>query len=218
VQLAFQVHADHIGCQHEYRLAEHACLGFNAADTPADHADAVDHRGVAVGADQRIRVIHIALRFVHTARQIFEVHLVHDADPGRHDLERVKCLHAPLHELVAFLVALEFQFHVLGQCVLVAVIVDLNRVVDHQVHRHQRLDQFRVFAHVVRHAAHRGQIGEQRYTGEILQHDARHHERDLLGARCVRFPVRQLANMLFGYFLAVAIAQHCFQHNADRDR
>jgi len=30
---------------------------------------------------------------VHTARQVLEVHLVHDADTRRHDAERVERLH-----------------------------------------------------------------------------------------------------------------------------
>ena len=49
--------ADHVGRQEVHRLAEHAGLGLDAADAPADHADAVDHRGVAVGADQGVGVV-----------------------------------------------------------------------------------------------------------------------------------------------------------------
>ncbi len=57
MQLAFQVDPDDIGRQEVHRLAEHAGLGLDAAHAPADHADAVDHRGVAVGADQRVGVV-----------------------------------------------------------------------------------------------------------------------------------------------------------------
>ncbi len=38
------------------RLAEHGGLGLDAADAPAEHAQAVDHGGVRVGADERIGV------------------------------------------------------------------------------------------------------------------------------------------------------------------
>jgi hypothetical protein len=36
--------------QHRDRLAEHGRLGLDAADAPADDAEAVDHGGVGVGA------------------------------------------------------------------------------------------------------------------------------------------------------------------------
>ena len=55
LQLAGQLEADHLGDQHGDRLAEHGGLGLDAADAPAEHGEAVDHGGVAVGADQRVR-------------------------------------------------------------------------------------------------------------------------------------------------------------------
>ena len=218
MQLALEVHADHVRGQEVHRLAEHAGLGLDAADAPAHHADAVDHRGVAVGADQRVGVVHAVPRLVHAAREVLEVDLVHDADARRHDLERVERLHAPLHELVALLVALELQPHVEVERVLRSVVVDLHRVVDHQVDRHQRLDKLGVVAHLVRHAAHRGEVGEQWHAGEVLQHDACEHERDLVGARRVRLPAGELAHVRLGDLLAVAVSEHRFEHDAHRDR
>ena len=149
-QLAGELEADHVGRQEVHRLAEHAGLGLDAADAPADDADAVDHRGVAVGADQRVGVDHAVLALVHAARQVLEVDLVHDAEAGRHDAEGVEGLHAPLHELVALLVALELELHVQVERLLGAVVVDHHRVVDHQVDRHQRLDRLRVLAQSLR--------------------------------------------------------------------
>jgi hypothetical protein len=61
---------------------------------------------------------------VHAARQVLEVDLVHDAEAGRHDAEGVEGLHAPLHELVALLVALELELHVQVERVARAVVVD----------------------------------------------------------------------------------------------
>ena len=155
---------------------------------------------------------------LHAARQIFQIHLMHDADAGRHDLEGVERLHAPFHEFVALGVALEFQLHVQLERVRAVVVIHLHRMIHHQIHRHQRLDDLRVFAHFGSGIAHRGEIDEQRHAGEILQHDARHHERNLFGARRIRLPVGQLAHMRLGDFLAVVIAQHRFQHDADGNR
>ena len=220
-QLALEMHADHVRGEEVHRLAEHPGLRLDAAHAPADHADAVDHGGVAVGTDQRVRVIHTPFRAVfvqHAARQIFEVDLVHDADAGRHHLEGIERLHTPLHELVALAVALEFHFHVKPQRIRAVVVVHLHRVVHHQIDRHQRLDDLRILAHLRGGVTHRRKVDEQRHSGEVLQHDARHHERDLFGARRVRLPVGELAHMRLGDLPAVAVAQDGFQHDADRHR
>ena len=142
---------------------------------------------MAVRADERVGIADTLGRLVHAGRQVLEIHLVDDADAGRHDLERVERLHAPLHELVALLVALELELHVEVERVLRAVVVDLYRVIDHQIDRHERLDHLRVLAHLGRRAAHRGEVAQERHAGEVL-------------------------------LLAVAIAQHRLEHDADRER
>ena len=53
---AGQLEADDLRDQHGDRLAEHRRLRLDAADAPAEHAQAVDHGGVRVGADQRVRI------------------------------------------------------------------------------------------------------------------------------------------------------------------
>jgi hypothetical protein len=91
-------------------------------------------------------------------------------------------------------------------------------VVHHQIHRHEGFDHFGVLAHLVGDAAHRREVGEQGHAGEILQHDAGEHERDLVGARGVRLPAGELLDVFLGDLLAVAIPEHRFEHDADRYR
>ena len=57
-QRAGQVHADDVRREEIDRLAEHARLGFDAADAPADDAEAVDHRRVRIRADQRVGIVN----------------------------------------------------------------------------------------------------------------------------------------------------------------
>jgi hypothetical protein len=216
-QAAGELEAHHVWREEVHRLAQHGGLGLDAAHAPAHHADAVDHGGVAVGAHQGVGVIQAALQ-VHAARQVFQIHLVHDAKARRHDAKGVKGLHAPFHELVALAVALEFELHVEVQRVLRAVVVDHHRVVHHQVHRHQRLDAFGVLAQALGHAAHRREIGQQRHAGKVLQHHARHSKRDLLRARRARLPLRELRHMFRRHALTVAVPQHALQHDAQRHR
>jgi hypothetical protein len=141
---------------------------------------------------------------------------VHDAEARRHHAEGVEGLHAPLHELVALVVALELQLHVQVERLGRAVVVDHHRVVDHQVDGHQRLDGLGRLAQLGGHAAHGGQVGQQRHAGEVLQHHAGDDEGDLVDALGVGRPVGQLFDVLGRDLLAVAVAQHRLQHDADR--
>ncbi len=214
-QLARQLHAHHIGCEEVHRLAQHGRLGLDAANAPAHHANAVDHRGVAVGADQGVGVVHTILALVHATRQVFQVDLVHDAKARRHHAKGVKGLHAPLHELVALAVALEFELHVQVERVFLAIVINHDGVVHHQIDRHQGFDLLGVFAQLGGHAAHGGQVGQQRHAGKVLQHHARDDKRDLVLARRLGSPMGELLHMFSRDLASVAIAQHRFEHDAD---
>ena len=86
------------------------------ADAPAEHAEAVDHRRVRVGADQGVGVgdaaLAVALGDEDDAREVLEVDLVDDAGVGRHDREALERLLAPAQERVALGVALELALGV----------------------------------------------------------------------------------------------------------
>ena len=118
-QLAHQLKAHHFGWQHGDRLAEHGCLGFDAAHTPAHDAQAIDHGRVRVGAHQGVGEGRpAAVRLLppgHDRGQVLEVHLVDDAGGRRHDAEIVKGVLGPVEELVALPVALELALGVVRQ-------------------------------------------------------------------------------------------------------
>ncbi len=92
--------------------------------------EAVDHRGVRVGADERVGIgLHARRRFSRlktTSRDVLEVHLVADAGRGRHDAEVVEGLLAPAKERVALLVALVVAVGVDVEGLVVAERVDLH--------------------------------------------------------------------------------------------
>jgi hypothetical protein len=213
LQSSRQVDADHVGRQYVDRLSEHAGFRLDAAHAPADDADAVDHGEVRIRADQRVGVVHAVL-LLHAARQILKIDLVHDADARRHDLHRVERLHAPFQEAVALGIARELDLHVEPERVGRVVVVDLDRMVDDEIDRDQRLDAFGIGSELARRAAHGGKIGDRGKAGKILQHDARHDERDLLRARCVRLPCRKLTHILLAHLPAVAVAQHRLENDS----
>ena len=79
-------------------------------------------------------------------------------DGRRHDAEIVERLLAPAQEFVALAVALELHFHVELPASRAAEVIDLHRVVDHQVDRNQRIDLLRVAAQPLHRGAHGRQV------------------------------------------------------------
>ena len=148
--------------------------------------EAVDHRRVRVGPDERVGIrLHRAVvgRLVageDHAREVLEVDLVHDPGVRRDGLEALEGGLAPAQERVALLVALELLLGVDAERVAGAEDVDLHGVVDHQLDRHERVDLGRVAAEVGHRVAHRGEVDDAGHAREVLQHDARGRERDLL--------------------------------------
>ena len=190
-QFAVQLEADHLGQQHRQRLAEHGRLSLDAADPPAEHRQAIDHGGVAVGADQSVGkgdfdglAVALLLRRPHGLGEIFEIDLMADAGAGRHDAEVGKGLLAPLQEPVALLVLLVFAGYVLRQRLAGAEVVDHHRMVDDQVDRDQRVDLVGIAVKGDHRIAHRGEIDDRRHAGEILHQHPRRTERDFVLMSC----------------------------------
>ena len=214
VELAGEAEADHLRDQHRHRLAEHCRLGLDAADTPAKHAEAVDHCGVRVGADQGIRIsIGFAVLFTgpdHLS-EVFQIHLVTDTGARRYYGEVVEGLLAPAQELVAFTVALHFDGNVLLECLIVAETIDHHRVVDDQIHRRQRVDLLRITAGLGDGVAHGRQVDDCRYAGEVLHQYAGRAVLDLhLGAARVQ-PAHQGFQVVGADCLVVFPAQQILQ-------
>ena len=165
LQLAGEAEADDFRQQHRHGLAEHRGLGLDAADAPAENAEAVDHGGVRIGADAGVgigdRLAVLVVRPDDLA-EIFEIDLVADAGAGRHDAEVAERLLAPLQELVALLVALIFELDVAGEGERRAELVDDDRVVDDEVDGHQRVDLLRIAAERRHRVAHGGKVDHGR--------------------------------------------------------
>ena len=116
-QTAAQPEAHHLRGDQVARLAQHRRFGFDAADSPAEHSQTVDHRRVGVGSDQRVGQQHalVALAvFHHHLGEQFEVHLVDDAGGGWYDPEAGEGLLPPAEEPVALLVPFELDRRVLA--------------------------------------------------------------------------------------------------------
>ena len=202
LELARQAEADDFWDQHADRLAEHRRLGLDPADAPAEHAQAIDHRRMAVGADERIRIGNhfagLVLAGPHALRDMLEVDLVADARAGRHDLEIVERLAAPFEEFVALAVALIFELDILLEGARGAELVDHHAMVDDQVNRDQRIDLLRVAAELTHRVAHRREVDHRGNAGEVLHQHARRPVLDLAVDPPFLQPVRHRLEVVAG--------------------
>ena len=150
------------------------------------------------------------------AGQILEVHLVDNADAGRDDAEGLEGLLAPLEEFVSLAVAAELHVEVQLHRIGPAVVVDLDGVIDHKINGNKRLDDAGLPAKAGHGAAHGGEIDQQGHSGEVLKHDAGHHEGNLLGGWSLCIPGGESLHILLMHLASVAVAEHRLKHHADR--
>jgi len=137
---------------------------------PAEHAEPVDHRGVAVGADERVGVGIPRVVNKDDARQVLDIDLVDDAGAGRDDGEVVERALSPAQELVALAVALVFEFDVAAEGIRGTEEVGDDAVVDDELGRRQRVDLRRLAAEITHRLAHGREVDDARHSGEVL-HD-----------------------------------------------
>jgi hypothetical protein len=215
-QLAGELEADHARDQHGDRLAEHRGLGLDAADAPADHADAVDHRGVGVGADAGVGVGDTVADH-HDAREVLDVDLVHDAGAGRDDLEVVEGALAPAQELVALTVALVLDLDVALERVGRAEHVGDDGVVDDHLGRRERVDPGGVAAELGHRLAHGGEVDDAGHAGEVLHDHARRRELDLLVGRGTGVPAGDRPDVVGRDVGAVLGAEQVLQEHLQRE-
>ena len=141
------------------------------------------------------------------------------ADPGgrRHDAEVVERLLAPAQERVALAVALVVALGVDVEGARAAEGVDLDRVVDHEVDRDQRVDPRRVAAELVHRVAHRRQVDDRRHAGEVLHQDPGRLEGDLLrSGSAVGVPGGDRLDVGGGHRVAVLEPQRVLEQDLER--
>ncbi len=215
-QLAGQLKAHHIRDQHRYRLTQHGGLRLNAAYAPPQHAEAVDHRGMGIGANQRIGISDLSavlLFMPDSLTQIFKVNLMADAGAGRHDAELVEGFLPPTQENVTLVVALHLKTDVFAKRIVVAKAINGDRVVDYQIHRRKRIHARHIAAETFNRLAHRRQIHDRRHTGKILHQYARGTIGDLAIGMGGFLPVGQRLNIFGGNRAFILPAQQVFQQN-----
>ena len=218
-----KLETDNTRHQHGDRLSKHGRFGFNAANAPAEHAQAIDGGGVRVGAHAGIKVgKSLATVFFDLGHddlgEIFDIDLVDDACSRRYHAEVLECLLAPTQELVTFAVALVFDIHVLFDRVGDAVLVDLYGMVDDHVGLHLRVDDLRVSPKILDRITHGGKIHNAGHAGEILHDHTGRGELDLMARLCSRIPIQQCLDMIIRDVGAIDVTYQILDENLQRIR
>ncbi len=144
------------------------------------------------------------------------VHLVADAGARRHHAEIVEGALAPAQEGVALAIALHLDVDVLGKGGPAGIVIDHHRMVDHQIHRRQRVDPLRVAAGLGHGGAHGRQVDHGGHAGEVLHQHPRRAVLDLSVGTAILEPVGQGVQVLAAYGLAVLPAQQVLQQHLER--
>mmetsp|Transcript_6441 Transcript_6441/g.18254 ORF Transcript_6441/g.18254 Transcript_6441/m.18254 type:complete len:460 (-) Transcript_6441:349-1728(-) len=167
-ELAHELVPHHLREDHADLLTTHDGLSLQPPNAPTADAQSVDHGGVGVGANHRVRVEEAVL-VEHRASQELKVHLVHDARPGGHDAESLKGLRAPLEEAEALVVTFHLDLLVaLYRSGVPAGHVHLHRMVNHQIHRNQRVDLLRFVSQGAHRLPHSRQVHHGRHARKVL--------------------------------------------------
>jgi hypothetical protein len=174
---------------------------------------------VAVGAHKRVGIGVGDAVFIlgpDGLGQVFQVHLVADAGARRDDAEIVKRAGAPFQEFIALAIALVFARDVFLKAVVMAEIIHHHRVVDHQIHRNQRVHRFRIAAQRCGGVAHGGEVHNSRNAGEVLHQHAGRAIGDFMAGLAGLGPGCDGFDVGFGDGATVFKTQQVFQEDLQR--
>ena len=209
----FEFDADDLGEPHPDGPPEHHRFGLDPADAPAQNPQSVDHRRVAIGADERIGKSNPVLAH-DDGRKFFEIDLMQDAVSRHHDVEVFHRLLRPGKEFKTLGVLAVFTRPVARQRIrLRSAHFDIERMVDHELGRHGRIDLARIAA-LFRHGVAQGrEVDKRRCAQQILQNDPRRIKRKVRP----RFPNGDFTQRSFKQGL-VGAAQDVFGKHPARKR
>ena len=141
-----------------------------------------------------------------------------DAGVGRDDTEVLEGVLTPAQERVALLVPLNSSAAFRSAALQLGVVVDLDRMIDDELDRLQRIHLARVAAETQDAVAHRREIDNGGNAGEVLQQNAGRREGDLLLHLRGHVPAGERLDVLGIDEPRVFAAQQVLEQDLERER
>src|SRR5205823_5225529 len=193
------------------RLSEHRGLCLDATDAPTENTEAIDHRGVRIRTEERVRHRE-AVAYLHDSREPLQIHLVADAGTRRHHAECLEGLAGPAQQGVPLAIALVLPLEIALVHVVRAEEIGLYGVVDDEVHRDEGLDASGILSGPLHRGTHGREIDGGRYAGEVLHQDPHRPERNGDGVVAGRIS-REGGDVLLARAAGVGRAHHLLQQD-----
>ena len=118
----------------------------------------------------------------HDSGEILQIHLVNDAGIGRHDPEVPKRVLPPAKKRVTLLLRENSSSAFSSEGIRLSEVIHLHRVVDHELHRLERVDPIGIAAEAQNPITHGGEIHHGRDPGKVLKQNPRRRKRNFFCA------------------------------------
>src|SRR3984957_4593879 len=218
-QFSAQFHTDNLWDEHGNRLAQHGSLGFDTADAPAQYAQAVDHGGVRVGADECVGIgsfLSVDVVDENDAGQELKIDLMNDARVRGNDCKIAESGLSPAQKAITFFVANELKLGIELECIGRAELIDLHGMIDDQLYGLQRIYQRGIAPQLLHGVTHSSQINHTWHAGKVLQQHAAGRECDFFVRLRFAVPAGQSTDISLGYAAAILSAQQVLEQYAQR--
>ncbi len=197
-------------------MTQHSGLCLNSSHTPAQDTQTIHHGRMTIQPHQRIWIGFQApfpLARPHHLPKVFKVHLMANSRAWRYNPEIIKDVLAPFEESIALIISLNFPPDVELIRIVCPKSIHNDRMVNDQVHRHERINFARVASHFSNGIAHGRQIHNGRNTRKVLYQNTSRRKRDLFRGRLSLHPSCQGFN-IFGFDNHIILkAQHIFEQD-----
>ena len=181
-KLAREPELDHGGNEHRYGLTEGGGLSFDAADAPAENAQAVRGRRVGVGSHKRVKANDVSCGHRVGCDDLAEalyVELVADATSWGDDLDVLKRPARPFEKGEALGITSGLELLVGDVAILLARTVRSDRVINNERTGDVRVHLGGVSPSCDHGVPHRGEVHKDGDAREVLEERAGRHELDL---------------------------------------
>lgn len=162
-----ELETDDFRKDHGDGLTQHHGFSLNTANTPTGNTETVNHGGVRISANNGVRVEQV-VALHNNAGEVLKVNLMDDTRAWGHDAEVVEGLGAPLEELEALTVTVEFHLLVELSGIERASLVDLNRMINDEIDGAQGVDLLGVATDALHAVSHGSQVDNSGDTTTIM--------------------------------------------------